>query len=217
MSEVVPGEMKFLAHGYSATQICLTLKPELLSVCCAQSCPTLCDPTDYSSPGFPVHGISQARTLEWVAMPSSKIFSPPRDQTCVSCISCTGRQVLYNSRHLGSPHTTLDLSQKAKKRWDSWVKKIFQITWQWHTFAVSWDVLWFSFKVSSSPDSLCLETVFPEWGLHTIDTVFPASHKWAPGLVGLRGVHSPSPAFRSTGDWFQSLLPSSHGWCFLFF
>ena len=33
-----------------------------------QSCPTLCDPTDGSPPGFPIPGILQARTLEWVAM-----------------------------------------------------------------------------------------------------------------------------------------------------
>ena len=33
-----------------------------------QSCPTLCDPIDGSSPGSPVPGILQARTLEWVAM-----------------------------------------------------------------------------------------------------------------------------------------------------
>ena len=33
-----------------------------------QSCPTLCDPTDGSLPGFPVPGILQARTLEWVAI-----------------------------------------------------------------------------------------------------------------------------------------------------
>ena len=37
-----------------------------------QSCPTLCDPMDYSPPGSSVHGISLARILEWVAMPSSK-------------------------------------------------------------------------------------------------------------------------------------------------
>jgi len=35
-----------------------------------QSCPTLCDPRDSSPPGFPVPGILQARTLEWVAFPS---------------------------------------------------------------------------------------------------------------------------------------------------
>ena len=33
-----------------------------------QSCPTLCDPRDDSPPGFPVSGILQARTLEWVAI-----------------------------------------------------------------------------------------------------------------------------------------------------
>ena len=33
-----------------------------------QSCPTLCDPIDRSPPGFPVPGILQARTLEWVAI-----------------------------------------------------------------------------------------------------------------------------------------------------
>ena len=39
-----------------------------------QSSQTLCDPMDYSPPGSSVHGISQARILEWVAMPSSGIF-----------------------------------------------------------------------------------------------------------------------------------------------
>ena len=36
-----------------------------------QSCPTLCDPIDSSPPGSSVHGILQARTLEWVAISSS--------------------------------------------------------------------------------------------------------------------------------------------------
>ena len=44
------------------------------------SCLTLCDPVDCSPPGFSVHGTSQARILEWVAMPSSRESSPPRDQ-----------------------------------------------------------------------------------------------------------------------------------------
>ena len=46
-----------------------------------QSCLTLCDPMDYSPPGSSVHGILQARVLEWVAMPSSRESSLPRDQT----------------------------------------------------------------------------------------------------------------------------------------
>ena len=43
----------------------------------AQSRPTLCDPVDCSPPGSSVHGILQARILEWVAMPSSKGSSRP--------------------------------------------------------------------------------------------------------------------------------------------
>ena len=49
-----------------------------------QSCLTLCNP---------VHGILQARILEWAAMPSSRQSSRPRDQSYISCVSCIGRQV----------------------------------------------------------------------------------------------------------------------------
>ena len=45
-----------------------------------QSCPTLCNPIEHSPPGSSVHGILQARILEWVAMPSSRRSSQPRDQ-----------------------------------------------------------------------------------------------------------------------------------------
>ena len=58
------------------------------------SCLTLCDPLDGSPPGSPVHGILQARILEWVAMPSSRGSSSPRDGTHISCISSIGRQIL---------------------------------------------------------------------------------------------------------------------------
>ena len=42
--------------------------------CClvTKSCPTLCNPMDYSPPGSSVHGISQARILEWVAVSFSR-------------------------------------------------------------------------------------------------------------------------------------------------
>ena len=49
-----------------------------------QSCLTLCDPMDCNSPGSSVHGILQARILEWVAMPSSRGLSNYREQTRVS-------------------------------------------------------------------------------------------------------------------------------------
>ena len=48
---------------------------------------TLCDPLDHSLPGSSVHGILQARILEWVVMPSSRGSSWPRGWTCISCIT----------------------------------------------------------------------------------------------------------------------------------
>ena len=51
-----------------------------------QSCPTLCDPVDCSLPSSSVHGILQARILEWVAISFSRGSSWPRDRTRASCI-----------------------------------------------------------------------------------------------------------------------------------
>ena len=57
--------------------------------CCsvAQSCLTLCDPVDCSPPDSSVHGISQARIMEWVAISFSRGSSQPRDRTQFSCIA----------------------------------------------------------------------------------------------------------------------------------
>ena len=52
----------------------------------AQPCQSLCDPTDCSLPGSSVYGVSQARTLGWVAIPFSRGSSPTRDRTRDSCI-----------------------------------------------------------------------------------------------------------------------------------
>ena len=58
-------------------------------------------PTDM--PGSSVHGILQTRTWEWFAISSFRGSSQPEDQTCVSCISCIGRWILYQLCLLGSP------------------------------------------------------------------------------------------------------------------
>ena len=70
-----------------------------------QSCLTLCSP-----PGSSVHGILQARTLEWVAIPFSRGSSQPRDWTRISYISCTAGRFITteppgrpNSQHLCPP------------------------------------------------------------------------------------------------------------------
>ena len=67
------------------------LKEDVVKMSCmhAQSLQTLCDPVDCSPPGSSVHGILQARVLEWITMPSSKGSSQPRDRTLLSYISWT--------------------------------------------------------------------------------------------------------------------------------
>ena len=68
-----------------------------------QSCLTLCDPMDCSPPGPSVHGILQARILEWVAMPSSRGSSPPRDRTHIPYDSCIAGR-LFTAEPLGKTH-----------------------------------------------------------------------------------------------------------------
>ena len=58
-------------------------------------CVWLCNPVDHSPQGSSIHGILQARILEWVAMPSSRRSFQPRDQRHVSYVSWIGKRVLY--------------------------------------------------------------------------------------------------------------------------
>ena len=55
----------YYLYTYTSIYIGIYMKVKVLVV---QSCPTLCDPMDCSLPGFAVHGILQARILEWVAI-----------------------------------------------------------------------------------------------------------------------------------------------------
>ena len=66
----------------------------------AQLCLTLCNPMDCSPPGSSVHGILQARILEWVAMPFSRGSSWPGDRTCVSRSSCSAGR-FFSTEPLG--------------------------------------------------------------------------------------------------------------------
>ena len=81
-----------------------------------QSCPTLCDPIDCSLPGSSVHGIFQARVLEWIAISFSRGSSQPRDWTQVSCIVdrrftvWATREEIYSLSHSVVPSITLQWS-----------------------------------------------------------------------------------------------------------
>ena len=63
----------------------ITLHPHPFEIEVIQSCPTLCNPMDFSLPGSSVHGILQARTLEWVVISFFRASSRPRDWTWVYC------------------------------------------------------------------------------------------------------------------------------------
>ena len=78
--------------------LCVCVCAQLLQLCL-----TLCDSTDCSPPGPSVHGILQARILEWVAMFSSRGSCQPRDQTHILCISCSASRFFTHWGHLGSP------------------------------------------------------------------------------------------------------------------
>ena len=84
-------------------------KQHRLIICCAgqqmdvlvaQSCPTLCDPMDCSPQGSSVHGILQARILQWVAISFSRASSQPRDWTWVTCTA--GRFFTIWAQQIGS-------------------------------------------------------------------------------------------------------------------
>ena len=84
---------------YLCLCVCVCVCIFVCSCLVTQSCPTLCDFMDCSPPGSSVHRIFQARILEWVAISSSRESSRPRDWTCVSCVSCLGKRVLYQLSH----------------------------------------------------------------------------------------------------------------------
>ena len=110
------------------------IKNNKFMVCCCcclvpQSYPTLWDPMDCSLPGSSVHGISQARILEWVAIFFSWGSSWPRDQTHVFCID---RRVLYSLSHQGSPSWSVKIHYNVPQASLHHISHL-QNTWETHT------------------------------------------------------------------------------------
>ena len=84
-----------------------------VKVLVTQWTPTLCDPMNYSPPGSSVHGILQTRILEWVAIPFSRGYSPPRIEP--GLLHC--RQIIYHLSHQGSKNRQkiqIDISPQVK-------------------------------------------------------------------------------------------------------
>ena len=91
----------------------------------SQLCPTLCNPVNCRLPGSSIHGIFQARVLEWVATSFSRGSSQLRDQTRVSRI--VGRR-FYHLSHQGSPSSYSSTLKMKGTQWKAvfvkWMKDL---------------------------------------------------------------------------------------------
>ena len=115
-----PGWSEFPGHYDVWGGVC-SVKVKVLV---GQLCPTLWDPMDCSSPGSSVHGMLQARILEWVAIPFFRGSSWPKDQTQVSHIAgrfftaWATREALSN-RILAPEEIVAYLQGKASVQWEN--------------------------------------------------------------------------------------------------
>ena len=122
----------------------------------AQSRPTLCDPMDYMD-----HGILQAKTLEWVAIPFSKGSSQLRDQTQVSCI--TGRLfTIWATREASIDCRCVDLflGSVILFHWFTYVFFLFlffclcMLFWLWKFYSFVWSLGRLCLLLSPFPSGL---------------------------------------------------------------
>ena len=103
----------------------------------SQLCLTLCNPMDCSPPGSSAHGISQARILEWVAIPFSKESSPPKDRAQVSCIE--GRLFTIWATNKALMLGRLRAGREVGARgWDAWMAPLTQWMWVWASSGGQW-------------------------------------------------------------------------------
>ena len=149
----------------------------------AQLCSTLCDLVDYSPPGSSVHGILQARILEWVVISLSRGSSQPRDRTQVSRIAGRGFN-LWTTReahHIGilqckwhKVKLKLRVSQRANlsayvtktdtsdPRWE-WIQqfKVWQRLWLLFIFLLFFPWCWYVMGWIVSPTNSYVEILTP--------------------------------------------------------
>ena len=96
-------------HACVCVQVCVRVLCVCARACVcvsvAQRCLTFCSPMDCSPPGSSVHGILQARILDWVAISSCRGASRSKNRTHMSYGSCAGRQILYPSTTWKAPYS----------------------------------------------------------------------------------------------------------------
>ena len=103
----------------------------------------LCDTVDYSQPDSSVHVIFQTRLLEWIAIPFSRAFSLPRDQTQVSCIA--GRFLVIWATREAPIIKYHSLNENVSKTGMGHIKvRYYKITCTLFAFyVIHWSINWF--------------------------------------------------------------------------
>ena len=131
---------------------------ESVKVKVAQLCLTLCDPMDHT-----VHGFLQARILEWVSFPFSRVSSQPMDWTQVPCV-CRG--ILYQLSHKGSPNQRTNLRPCTGREASSPLDQegsLIKLPFSWCSIPLCTLAIFQSFdKVGS--DSFCFYSLFLQGG-----------------------------------------------------
>ena len=109
----------------------------------AQLCPTLCDPVDCNPSGFSIHGILQARILEWVAMPLSRGSSQSRNWSSVS----KGRFItIWATREALSVCYNCTHTHTYRIAWDNYRFNISEILKRVNTYTKKLSIVYLKFR-----------------------------------------------------------------------
>ena len=194
-----------------------------VKVLVAQSCPTLCNPMDCRLPRSSLHGISQARILEWVAISFSRLSSQPRDRSWVSCISGRFFTIWATREALRSADNTTVMAEseeELKSLSVKWSSNAVQCS---ASLSVVSDSLWplglyspwYSPGQNPGVDSLSLlQRIFPTQGsnpdlpLHR-RILYQLSHKGSLKVKEGNEKSGLNSAFKKLTSWL--LVPSLHG------
>ena len=111
-----------------------------------QSCPPLCDPMVCSLPGSHVHGIFQARVLDWIAISFPRGSSRPRDRSWVSCIAnrcfyCLSHQRSHTWWLNAALHALFYYPGPSTTLWAAWIACILSKLQFIQGFGSSWEVI----------------------------------------------------------------------------
>ena len=197
-----------------------------MRVVCAQSWPTLCDPTDCSPPGSSVHGILQARILERVAVPFSMGSSQPRDQTrfpyigrwilyrvtTISCLCPYVPSLVSPPPHIPPPRS----SQTTRLSSPCHTAASHELFYTWSCMCVNPDLpirptLPFHhrpFVVSTRPSSgVAIEAEVKKRKLSYINSDvwnLEKWYRWAHNIFNPYSTHIPTEIWRERGSWFPN-------------